>query len=182
MQEAMKNFTLINIGLSDTGPLRPGKSSPLSVSLTIKIALASGTARRYVVGDPDIQLMDVLAGETLYRLAGRHFAEKEKHPGCPPRTLGSVFAARSRDPETGQEYAVLSGLESHPKDIPAAGAEYRPRRSKQCAAAFTTPCAGVRTSSGRASPGNHLFSTYGTRLTTILRQQARRLCVGRKIW
>jgi hypothetical protein len=45
--------------------------------LTVKIALASGAARRFVVGDPDIQLMDVLGGETLYRLAAaEHYADK----------------------------------------------------------------------------------------------------------
>ena len=35
------------------------------VTLAVKVAVTSGPARRFVVGDPDIQLVDVLAGETL---------------------------------------------------------------------------------------------------------------------
>jgi len=39
------------------------------VELRLKVALASGSVQRYVVGDPDIQLMDVLVGETMNRMA-----------------------------------------------------------------------------------------------------------------
>jgi adenylate cyclase len=34
-------------------------------SLAIKVGIASGPARRFMVGDPGIQTMDVLAGETI---------------------------------------------------------------------------------------------------------------------
>jgi class 3 adenylate cyclase/tetratricopeptide (TPR) repeat protein len=45
--------------------------------LALKIALASGPARRFVVGDPKIQLIDTLAGATLARMAsGEHLAQK----------------------------------------------------------------------------------------------------------
>ena len=37
--------------------------------LAVKVAVTSGPARRFVVGDPEIQLVDVLAGETLARVA-----------------------------------------------------------------------------------------------------------------
>jgi adenylate cyclase len=47
-----------------------------TVELGMKVAVAAGTARRFVVGDPDIQLIDVLAGSLMDRLAGaEHFAE-----------------------------------------------------------------------------------------------------------
>jgi predicted ATPase/class 3 adenylate cyclase len=38
-------------------------------SLAVKIAVTAGPARRFVVGDPKIQLLDVLAGATLDRMA-----------------------------------------------------------------------------------------------------------------
>jgi class 3 adenylate cyclase len=44
-------------------------ASGLDVPLAIKIALAAGSARRLLVGDPDIQLIDTLAGSTLLRMS-----------------------------------------------------------------------------------------------------------------
>ena len=48
------------------------------ISLSIKAAIASGPARRFLVGDPTIQRIDVLAGETLVRMA---VAEKHARAG-----------------------------------------------------------------------------------------------------
>ena len=39
------------------------------IHLAIKVAVTAGPARRFVVGDPDIQLIDVLAGRTLDHVA-----------------------------------------------------------------------------------------------------------------
>ena len=39
------------------------------VTLAVKVAVATGPARRFLVGDPTIQVIDVLAGATLDRLA-----------------------------------------------------------------------------------------------------------------
>jgi len=49
------------------------------VRLAMKIAVAVGSARRFVTGDPDIQLMDVLAGRLIDALAAaeRHAAKEE---------------------------------------------------------------------------------------------------------
>ncbi|MBA3471295.1 MAG: tetratricopeptide repeat protein [Herpetosiphonaceae bacterium] len=44
-------------------------SDGTSIALTIKVAVASGSVRRFLVGDPAIQHLDVLAGATLERLA-----------------------------------------------------------------------------------------------------------------
>ncbi|MGB1250651.1 MAG: tetratricopeptide repeat protein [Candidatus Promineifilaceae bacterium] len=57
MQTAMQQFAII---------ITPNGTE---VALAIKVALASGRARRFVVGNPDIQLVDVLAGDTLQRMA-----------------------------------------------------------------------------------------------------------------
>ncbi|GAB4201842.1 MAG: hypothetical protein OHK0022_24320 [Roseiflexaceae bacterium] len=46
--------------------MRPGGGT---VALALKAAIASGLARRFVVGDPAIQLFDALAGETVSRAA-----------------------------------------------------------------------------------------------------------------
>lgn len=44
-----------------------------AVHLSIKVVVASGSARRFIVGDPTLLLLDVLAGSTLNRMAeGEH--------------------------------------------------------------------------------------------------------------
>ncbi|MCP4528917.1 MAG: hypothetical protein GY833_23860, partial [Aestuariibacter sp.] len=45
-----------------------------AITLSVKVALAAGPARRFLVGDPAIQQMDALAGATLARMAAT-----EKH-------------------------------------------------------------------------------------------------------
>ena len=47
------------------------------IQLALKVAVAVGAARRFVVGDPDIQLIDVLAGRLIDALAdAEHHADK----------------------------------------------------------------------------------------------------------
>ena len=61
MQETMGQFAEV------------GTPSGGTVSLAMKAAVASGPVRRFLVGDPGIQTMDVLAGATLDRMAaGEH--------------------------------------------------------------------------------------------------------------
>ncbi|MDB5076134.1 MAG: repeat-containing protein [Chloroflexi bacterium] len=57
MQRAMTQFAAI--------PTPGGEV----VSLAVKAAVAAGAVRRFVVGDPAIQLIDVVAGRTLERIA-----------------------------------------------------------------------------------------------------------------
>lgn len=64
MQTAMAQFANIRFGEE-------------AISLALKIAVVVGPVRRFIVGDPNYLLMDVLAGETLSRLAGaEHQADK----------------------------------------------------------------------------------------------------------
>lgn len=83
--------------------------------LAIKVAVAAGPARRFQVGDPAIQLIDVLAGETLARLAA---AEQKAEKG---EVLVSAEVAQAlrpgpeirewrAAPEGGQLLAVVTGL------------------------------------------------------------------------
>lgn len=65
MQEEMRQFADV--------PIPNGGS----VALALKAAVVSGSARRFAVGDPGIQLIDVLAGSALDRLAEtEHQADK----------------------------------------------------------------------------------------------------------
>jgi class 3 adenylate cyclase/tetratricopeptide (TPR) repeat protein len=57
MQEIMKRFATAR---TPTGT---------AINLGIKVAIAAGPARRFVVGDPAMRLLDVLAGDTLTRMA-----------------------------------------------------------------------------------------------------------------
>jgi class 3 adenylate cyclase len=57
MQQAIKRFAKVDIPSSQ------------AISLAIKVGLASGPVRRFRVGDPHIQYLDVLAGVTLDRMA-----------------------------------------------------------------------------------------------------------------
>jgi class 3 adenylate cyclase/tetratricopeptide (TPR) repeat protein len=56
-QQSMQQFAAVPV---------PGQTP---VPLAVKVALASGPARRFLVGDPKIQLISTLAGETLARMA-----------------------------------------------------------------------------------------------------------------
>ena len=47
------------------------------VRIGLKVAVAVGTARRFVVGDPDVQLIDVLAGALMDQLADAEHAARQ---------------------------------------------------------------------------------------------------------
>lgn len=65
MQATMANFAAVPIPNGGT------------VALALKAAVVGGPVRRFAVGDPNIQLIDVLAGSTLDRLAEtEHHANK----------------------------------------------------------------------------------------------------------
>lgn len=89
--------------------------APFAPELTIKVAVASGPARRFLVGDPQIQCFDALAGETLARmaagerLAGRGEVAVDRATAS---ALGDAVAIEEwRAAETtGDRYAVVAGL------------------------------------------------------------------------
>src|SRR5680860_542216 len=59
MQAAMESFS--SIRLSDDPAEEP-------VSLSVKVSVSTGWVNRFIVGDPEIQLLDVVAGNTVARL------------------------------------------------------------------------------------------------------------------
>jgi predicted ATPase/class 3 adenylate cyclase len=110
MQQTMQQFASVSI---------PGAGS---VALAIKVAVAAGPVRRFVVGDPDIQVIDVLAGETLNRLAA---AERQAGKGEVALDEPAVAALGAqlrvvewRAGEDGARFAVVGELASAVEPAP----------------------------------------------------------------
>jgi len=110
MQSAMRPFATVKT---------PGGTP---ITLAIKVAVAAGPARRFVVGDPGIQLIDVLAGRTLDHVAS---AEKLANKG-EVVVGGEVVAALGdtldilewRKGAGGERFAVVDALRALPDATP----------------------------------------------------------------
>jgi len=86
-----------------------------AVSLAIKVAVVTGSVRRFLVGDPAIQNFEVVAGRTLDRLArAEHQAQRGEVvvEADVVRHLGDRIVASGwhDDAETGERFAVVSAL------------------------------------------------------------------------
>ncbi|HLA06325.1 MAG TPA: adenylate/guanylate cyclase domain-containing protein [Anaerolineales bacterium] len=97
LQAAMLSFTAITLPNGST------------TALTLKVTIASGPARRFVVGDPTINYLDTLAGATVARLA---MAEHLAKPGeiiIDQETMSilQLPASESRSAETGECFFVI---------------------------------------------------------------------------
>lgn len=102
LQEAMGQFANIETAAGN-------------ISLSIKIAIANGPVRRFVVGYPAIQYQDVLAGSTLDRMAvAEHQANKQEvvvDPQIAANLADHLTVAEYRtDPQSGLRFAVVTGL------------------------------------------------------------------------
>lgn len=103
MQTVMAAFTEIKLADEHTA------------HLAMKTAVTTGTARRFLVGDPDIQLLDTLAGRTITRLAA---AEKLAQPGELLADRATVNVSGSAvtlsewrtDAASGHSFAVITDL------------------------------------------------------------------------
>jgi adenylate cyclase len=103
LQQVMAHFAAI--------PLPDGSAA----ALALKVAVSSGPARRFLVGDPDIQLIDTLAGETLARVAvTEHQTQKGEVVVDAPTAVALGEAAQiiewRVDHESGEQFALLGGL------------------------------------------------------------------------
>lgn len=86
------------------------------VKLAMKVAVAVGDARRFVVGDPEIQLIDVLAGRLIDELAAaEHSAQKGDVilEQSAIEWLGArvTLGEHREDHATGRTHAVLATLD-----------------------------------------------------------------------
>ena len=94
-----------------------------AVVLSLKVAVATGPVRRFLVGNPEIQCIDVLAGATL-----DHLAETEHHaasgevllaPALSAQPLAHLEVAAWRtDAATGEVRAVVRGLRAAVDPMP----------------------------------------------------------------
>jgi adenylate cyclase len=94
-------------------------SSGKDVSIGLKAAVAVGVARRFLVGDPDIQIIDVLAGEPLEKLASAEHLASRGEVIIDAATIESLSGKLDirywrQDESSGDRYAVLDGLNESP--------------------------------------------------------------------
>jgi class 3 adenylate cyclase/tetratricopeptide (TPR) repeat protein len=94
------------------------------VQLSLKIAVAVGAARRFVVGDPEIQLIDVLAGRLVDELAAaEHLAEQGEvvldQSAIEFLATRAEISERRRDEESGRVVGVLTRLTEPVADSPS---------------------------------------------------------------
>jgi predicted ATPase/class 3 adenylate cyclase len=103
MQRAMDRFSSVTI---------PSPLVQLRASLAMKTAVATGAARRFVVGDPQIHLIDALAGATLDRLVTAEHHAKRGEVVLDPAALTSLgdqvrVVESRRDDKTGASYGIV---------------------------------------------------------------------------
>ncbi len=102
MQQAMAPFAVV-----------PGPAGG-TYTLKMKVALATGPARRFLVGDPEIQIIDVLAGQTIDRMAAAEQQARQGEVVVDAETvpnLAARFAVGEWRPAAnslGRRYAVVS--------------------------------------------------------------------------
>ncbi len=106
MQGRMKQFSEV---LTPSGK---------KISLAMKAAVSIGNARRFLVGNPKYQIIDVLAGSTLERLAAAEHQAQKGEVILDDQTL-SYLSYRANvvdwriDPETSERFGVVNKVE-HP--------------------------------------------------------------------
>ncbi len=84
------------------------------VVLSLKVAVATGSARRFVVGDPELQLIEVLAGSLIDDLAAAEQVAERGDCILAPSTsqsLGqSVSVSEFRSGDDGRQFGVLESV------------------------------------------------------------------------
>ena len=113
-------------------------AADVTISLVVKTSVASGRACRYLVGDPEIQIIDVLAGRLLDRMAaGEQIAQEgetvlddttaqllsgQLTPGQLGTTSGMPLSSNQRDDGyvvlSSQQVQVISNTTLPPESLP----------------------------------------------------------------
>jgi class 3 adenylate cyclase/tetratricopeptide (TPR) repeat protein len=111
MQQAILRFA------STTTP------SGVVVSLAMKATIATGPARRLLVGDPSIQVMDVIAGATLDQVAAAERYASRGEVVVTSDTLRHLEGSAEvggwhRDAESSESYAIVTGLTRTVRETP----------------------------------------------------------------
>ena len=103
--------TVEQVALPETEPL----------SLGLKVALTTGTTRRFLVGDPEIQRIDALAGAVVARVAvGEALAERGELlvDATTVEQLGDVVQIHAWRGDNGERFAVLERLTTPAEPTP----------------------------------------------------------------
>jgi adenylate cyclase len=100
LQAAIRSFESIQVG-------------DRAVALSLKVTVASGTARRFVAGDPEVMKFDLLAGATVARTAtAEHHTQKGEIllDEASMTLLGDSLTVREwrKDDETQERFAVVT--------------------------------------------------------------------------
>ncbi|MBX3010181.1 MAG: tetratricopeptide repeat protein [Caldilineaceae bacterium] len=113
MQTAMQTYQQIHLPTGDT------------ITLAIKTAVAAGPAKRFAVGNPTIQLIDVLAGSTLDRMAATEQMAQQGELLLDEATAhllqpGTTISEWRMHAITAERFAVVSALQplAVPVDLP----------------------------------------------------------------
>jgi adenylate cyclase len=112
LQRAMSSFTVI--------PLPNGTT----INLALKVSVATGSIRRFMLGDPSIQYLDALAGTTVMRTsAAEHLAEKGDvlFDEVTVNALGSRLTIKEWRHDGSERFAVATSFTGEPEapDIPS---------------------------------------------------------------
>ena len=156
LQAAIRNFAAIPV---------PGEAP---VALSLKVAVASGTVRRMIVGDPGIQRIALIAGETVMRMAdGEHHANKGEviFDAATVQALGEL-AQVSEWRDAFAVVAALDGLEGPAAELPwppAAATRLDPQavRAWVHAPIYTRLSAGLGDFLTELRPATALFLKFG---------------------
>ncbi len=113
MQEAMGRFSEIAVG--------EGEGS--TISLAVKVAVATGAVQRFVVGDPHYTLLDVLAGVTLERLSEAEQLAQTGEVVVDSATAAALegwleAGAWRHNEQMGERFAVVGGIGEMPPPQP----------------------------------------------------------------
>ena len=97
--------------------------SGASIRLGMKVAVAVGPARRFLVGDPEIQLIEVLAGRLIDDLAQAEAHAERGEVVLDPAARASLgrrveIAVERQDAATGRTIAVVGRLTVDVDEIP----------------------------------------------------------------
>ena len=157
MQNEMQKFSAVPIPNGGT------------VALALKAAVVQGPARRFAVGNQDIQLIDVLAGSTLDRLAEtEHQAEKGQVviDWLTARALGNAIEIAEHKEHHGESYSVVAKLRAPIAPDPWAHPGLGELNDEEIKA-WVLPQVYARLTSGQASflaelrPAVSLFERFG---------------------
>lgn len=89
--------------------------SSVTTQLAVKVSLACGPARRFLVGDPTIRQIDTLAGETLSQMSQANEIAKQGEIVLAPSAATALgrsitLSEIRRHSESGAEFSVLEAL------------------------------------------------------------------------